>query len=123
MSGDSHFVHLAWRKDNPQLRNLGYPMLADYRKELAEELGILDPMEKVPLRATYIVDPDGMIRWLSVNALSVGRNTGEILRELQALQTGELCPANWTLGEATLERSSDPEKAVHWETTEHLALR
>jgi lipoyl-dependent peroxiredoxin subunit C len=122
VSGDSHYVHLAWRKENPALRNLGFPMLADYRKDLAEQLGILDPVEKVPLRATYLVDPEGVIRWLCVNALSVGRSTGEVLRVLKALQTGELCPANWSPGEATLERPADAEMAVHWETAEYATV-
>ncbi len=119
ISGDSHFSHLAWRKENPALRGLGFPMLADYRKDLAEELGILDPTEKVPLRAIYIVDPEQVIRWLCVNDLSVGRSTKETLRVLEALQTGELCPCNWTPGEAMLERPSQVEEAVSWETAEH----
>jgi lipoyl-dependent peroxiredoxin subunit C len=123
VSGDSHYAHLAWRKENPSLRNLGFPMLADYRKELAEELGILDPREKVPLRATYLVDPERTIRWLCVNALSVGRSTAEVLRVLEALQTGELCPGNWSPGQATLERPADSEKTVRWETSEHAVIR
>lgn len=75
------------------------------------------------MRATYLVDPEGMIRWLCVNDLSVGRSTGEILRVLEALQTRELCPANWNPGQPTLERPSDTEKALRWETSEHLAVR
>ena len=54
------------------------------------------------LRATFIVDPEGVIRWVSVNDLSVGRNVPEVLRVLDALQTDELCPCNWQKGEATL---------------------
>jgi len=101
-STDSQFVHLAWRKDHPDLKDLGYPMLADNKKDLSEALGILHPTEKVPLRATYIVDPDGIIRWVSVNDLKVGRNVKEVLRTLDALQTDELCPCNWEPGNATL---------------------
>ena len=104
VSGDSHLAHLAWRKENPALRNLEFPMLADAGKEVADELGILDPTEKVPLRATYLLDPERKIRWLCVNDLSVGRSTGEVLRVLAALQCGELCPANWRPGQATLVR-------------------
>ena len=59
--------------------------------------------EGVPLRATFIVDPQGVIRWASVNDLSVGRNVDEVLRVLDALQTGELCPCNWQAGEPTLQ--------------------
>jgi peroxiredoxin (alkyl hydroperoxide reductase subunit C) len=101
-SCDSHFVHLAWRQNHADLKTLQFPMLADYKKELCETLGILHPVDKVPLRATYIVDPDGIIRWVSVNDLSVGRNVKEVLRTLDALQTDELCPCNWEKGQKTL---------------------
>jgi peroxiredoxin (alkyl hydroperoxide reductase subunit C) len=56
----------------------------------------------VALRATFIVDPQNVIRWASVNDLSVGRNVDEVLRVLDALQTDELCPCNWKQGEPTL---------------------
>lgn len=102
VSTDSQFVHLAWRKEHPDLRELKFPMLADNKKELSEALGILHKQDKVPLRATYIVDPDGIIRWVSVNDLSVGRNVKEVVRTLDALQTDELCPCNWEKGQATL---------------------
>lgn len=102
VSADSHFVHLAWRQNHPDLKNLPFPMLADYKKELSEALGVLHPADKVPLRATFIVDPDGIIRWVSVNDLSVGRNVKEVLRTLDALQTDELCPCNWQKGQPTL---------------------
>ncbi|MFN8165130.1 MAG: peroxiredoxin [Bacteroidia bacterium] len=101
-STDSEFVHLAWRKDHKDLRDLRFPMIADTSKSLAEELGILEAEEKVAYRVTYIVDPQGVIRWVSVNDLSVGRNVSEVLRVLDALQTDELCPCNWKKGEATL---------------------
>lgn len=101
-SCDSQFVHLAWRREHPDLRDLKFPMLADNKKELTEALGILHKQDKVPLRATYIVDPDGIVRWVSVNDLSVGRNVKEVLRTLDALQTDELCPCNWEKGEKTL---------------------
>lgn len=103
VSTDSQYVHLAWRREHPDLKHLGYPMLADNKKELSEALGVLHPIEKVPLRATYIVDPDGVVRWLSVNDLNVGRNIKEVLRTLDALQTDELCPCNWERGNDTLK--------------------
>jgi lipoyl-dependent peroxiredoxin subunit C len=101
-STDSEYVHLAWRKDHSDLRDLKFPMLADTSKSLAEELGILEANEKVAYRVTYIIDPQGLVRWVAVNDLSVGRNVAEVLRVLDALQTDELCPCNWTKGEATL---------------------
>lgn len=101
-STDSHFVHLAWRNNHEDLKDLKFPMIADNKKELSEALGILHPQDKVPLRATFIVDPDGIIRWVSVNDLNVGRNVKEVLRTLDALQTDELCPCNWEKGQETL---------------------
>ena len=95
-------MHLAWRKDHPDLKALPFPMLADTKRELSEALGVLH-RDGVALRATFIVDPDHIIRHVSVNDLSVGRNVDEVLRVLDALQTDELCPCNWKRGEATLE--------------------
>ena len=102
VSTDSEFVHLAWRQQHADLKELPFPMLADIKRELAAALGILDKNEGVALRATFIVDPTGVIRWASVNDLSVGRNVDEVLRTLDALQTDELCPCNWKKGEKTL---------------------
>lgn len=102
-STDSEFVHLAWRNNHNDLRNLKFPMLADTSKSLAEELGILEANAKVAYRVTYIVDPQGVIRFVSVNDLSVGRNVKEVLRVLDALQTDELCPCNWEKGQETIK--------------------
>jgi peroxiredoxin (alkyl hydroperoxide reductase subunit C) len=102
-STDTHFVHLAWRKNHPDLGALPFPMLADTKRELSTALGVLHKTDGVPLRATFIVDPTGVIRHVSVNDLSVGRNVDEVLRVLDALQTDELCPCNWKKGEPTLE--------------------
>jgi alkyl hydroperoxide reductase subunit AhpC len=101
-STDSEFVHHAWRVHHDDLRYLPFPMLADIKRELSTELGILDKAEGVALRATFIVDPEGVIRFASVNDLSVGRNPQEVLRVLDALQTDELCPCNWQKGQSTL---------------------
>jgi alkyl hydroperoxide reductase subunit AhpC len=102
-STDSEFVHLAWRKDHKDLRDLPFPMLADTAKRLSSALGILDAEEGVAKRATFLVDPDGIIRFAYVTDGSVGRNPQEVLRVLDALQTDELCPCNWTQGEQTLK--------------------
>ncbi len=102
-STDSEFVHHAWRTHHEDLKTLPFPMLADIKRELSEALGILDKNEGVCLRATFVVDPEGIIRFASVNDLSVGRNPQEVLRVLDALQTDELCPCNWKKGEDTLK--------------------
>jgi len=101
-STDTEFVHLGWRTHHDGLNKINHPMLADTSKTLARELGILTDGEEVAYRATYIVDPNGIIRWVSVNDLSVGRNVKEVVRILDALQTDELCPCNWEKGQATL---------------------
>lgn len=103
LSTDSEYVHLAWRTHHEDLKDLPFPMLSDIKRELSEGLGILHEDAGVCLRATYIVDPEGVIRHVSVNDLSVGRNPAEILRILDALQTDELCPCNWQKGEDTLQ--------------------
>jgi len=102
LSADSHFTHLAWRDNHADLKDLQFPMIADYNKTLTHTLGIASKDNGAPLRATYIVDPEGIIRWVSVNDLSVGRNVKEVVRTLDALQTDELCPCNWEKGQKTL---------------------
>jgi len=101
-STDSEFVHHAWRTHHEDLKNLPFPMLADIKRDLTEQLGILDHNAGVAQRATYIVDPEGVIRFAYVTDLSVGRNPQEVLRVLDALQTDELCPCNWQKGQETL---------------------
>lgn len=103
VSTDSEFVHLAWRSQKDELKDLPFPMLADIKRELSQGLGILDPNEGVSQRATYVVDPEGIVRFVMVTDLSVGRNVKEVIRVLDALQTGELCPCNWEKGKPTLE--------------------
>ncbi|MFM9841393.1 MAG: peroxiredoxin [Dongiaceae bacterium] len=103
VSTDSEFVHLAWRQNHADLKTLPFAMLADIKRELSTALGILDKNEGVALRATFIVDPQGIIRFVSVNDLSVGRNPQEVLRVLDALQTDELCPCNWQKGDEVLK--------------------
>jgi alkyl hydroperoxide reductase subunit AhpC len=103
VSTDSEFVHLAWRRDKSELNDLPFPMLSDVKRELAASLGILDEDEGVAQRATFIVDPDDVVRFIYVTDLDVGRNPEEVLRVLDALQTGELCPCNWQQGQETLK--------------------
>src|SRR5258707_12087876 len=103
VSIDSEFVHLAWRQNHADLKDLPFPMLADIKRELGTAMGVLDKNAGVALRATFIVDPEGVIRFVSVNDMSVGRNPQEVLRGLDALQTDELCPCNWQNGDDVLK--------------------
>jgi peroxiredoxin (alkyl hydroperoxide reductase subunit C) len=77
-------------------------MLSDLKRELSAQLGILDAKAGVSQRATFIVDPENVIRFVYVTDLSVGRNPQEVLRVLDALQTDELCPCNWQKGQETI---------------------
>mgnify|MGYP001555009770 CR=1 FL=1 len=101
-STDNEFVHVAWRQNHKDLNNLPFPMLSDIKRELSSALGILDETEGVAQRATFIIDPDGVIRFVYVTDLSVGRNPKEVLRILDGLQTDELCPCNWEKGQDTI---------------------
>ena len=101
-STDSDFVHFNWMKSHDDLKNVTFPWLSDIKKELSGALGILDEEEGVAKRATFIVDPDNIIRFAMVTDMNVGRNPDEVLRVLDALQTDELCPCNWHQGEDTL---------------------
>lgn len=103
VSIDSEYVHHAWRSTKDELKNLPFPMLSDIKRELVTELGVLDAEAGVAQRATYIVDPEGIIRFAYVTDLNVGRNPEEVLRVLDALQTDELCPCNWKKGDDTLK--------------------
>ena len=101
-STDTAHVHFAWRRSDEQLANADFPWIADNGAQLASALGILDKNEHVAYRATFIVDPDNIIQHVTVNGLNVGRNPAETLRVLDALQTDELCPCNWSAGEEVL---------------------
>lgn len=103
ISTDSEFVHLAWRSQKDELKNLPFPMYSDITRDLSQQLGILDINAGVAQRATYIIDPQGVIRFVYITDLNVGRNPAEVLRVLDALQTDELCPCNWKKGEEVIK--------------------
>ena len=100
-SVDSKWSHKAW-VERGDLGDLKYPLLSDLRKDTARKYGILDEREGVALRGLFIIDDKGVLQYLSVNNMSVGRSVDETLRVLEALQSGELCPVNWKPGQKTL---------------------
>ncbi|MCP9826659.1 peroxiredoxin [Synechococcus sp. EJ6-Ellesmere] len=110
VSVDSQFSHLAWvQTDRKQggLGDIAYPLVADLKKEIASAYNVLDEDAGVALRGLFIIDPDGVIQHATINNLAVGRNVEETLRVLQAFQhvkanPDEVCPANWTPGEKTM---------------------
>jgi len=101
-STDTHYMHLGWRRATPELQDLKFPMLADADGALSGKLGILDRKEGITYRATFIIDPTGVVRWISVYDMHIGRSTDEVLRVIDALQLEEHCPCNWQSGEPTL---------------------
>jgi peroxiredoxin (alkyl hydroperoxide reductase subunit C) len=103
VSVDSEFVHLAWRQNHADLKHLPFAMLSDIKRELSTALGVLDTDAGVSKRATFVVDPDNIIRFVYVTDMNVGRNPQEVLRVLDALQTDELCPCNWQKGEDVIK--------------------
>jgi lipoyl-dependent peroxiredoxin subunit C len=100
-STDNEFSHLAWRKDHADLAKIKHPLLF-VTPQMAMNFGLLHPQAGAALRATFIIDPEGVIRFATANDLSVGRNVDEVLRVLDGLQTDELCACNWKKGEETL---------------------
>ncbi|MGO4612763.1 peroxiredoxin [Nocardia sp. 2YAB30] len=100
-SVDNEFVHFQWRAQHEDLKTLPFPLLSDLKRELATATGVLNA-DGVADRATFIVDPDNEIQFVSVTAGSVGRNVDEVLRVLDALQSDELCACNWKKGDPTI---------------------
>ncbi|UAK30036.1 peroxiredoxin [Nocardia asteroides] len=100
-SVDNEFVHFQWRAQHEDLKTLPFPILSDLKRELATATGVLNA-DGVADRATFIVDPNNEIQFVSVTAGSVGRNVDEVLRVLDALQSDELCACNWKKGDPTI---------------------
>ncbi len=109
-STDNEFCKLAWRREHSDLSKLDQWSFADTNGSLIDGLGIRDVQAGVALRATFIVDPDGVIQHVSVNGLNVGRNPKETLRILDALQSDELCPCNRPVGGETIDVAGEATK-------------
>lgn len=100
-STDSVHSHKAWLKE---LGELNYPLFSDMNRTMSRDYGVLTD-EGIALRGTFIIDPDGVLRYALYHDLGVGRNVDETLRVLKALQTGELCPLGWDEGGDTLGKA------------------
>jgi peroxiredoxin (alkyl hydroperoxide reductase subunit C) len=108
VSTDTHFVHKAWWDASETIRKIKFPMIADPTGGLSRALGTYIEEAGLALRATFIIDPQGVIQVAEYSSLSIGRNAEEILRKVQAAQfvaehSDEVCPANWKPGGATLK--------------------
>lgn len=102
VSVDSVYSHEAWLKE---LGDLAYPLLSDITKEVSRKYDVLLDDKGIALRGTFIIDPEGKLRYQLVHDLGVGRSVEEVIRVLRALQTGELCPAEWKPGKKTLGKA------------------
>ncbi|MGC9328901.1 MAG: redoxin domain-containing protein, partial [Candidatus Hinthialibacter sp.] len=89
--------------NHPDLKKLKIPLIADYTKDIARKYGILKDDEGMAYRGTFLIDPEGIVRFIYITDLPVGRNVDEVLRVLDALQTGELTPCQWKKGEEVLK--------------------
>jgi len=113
VSVDSQFTHLAWVNTPKEQGGLGairVPLVADLKKQLARDFGVLNEAAGVALRGVFVIDPEGVVQSATVNNLSVGRNVGEVLRTLKAFRfvrshAGEVCPAGWDEGADAMHAS------------------
>lgn len=104
-STDSEYSHKAWFEKDERLRGIPYPVLADTSHRVSRAYGVLKEDKGIAYRGTFIIDPEGTVRYMVISDLSVGRSVKETLRALQALQSGELCPVEWTPGQKTLGKA------------------
>lgn len=113
VSTDTVFVHKAWHDNSPAIKKITFPMLADTTGELCRAFGTYIPHDGLSLRGTFIIDPDGVLKAIEMNDNSIGRNSDELIRKLQAAQYvrehggAEVCPAKWKPGEKTLKPGLD----------------
>lgn len=112
VSTDSEYVHKAWHDASETIKKIKYPMLADHSGKISREYGVYVEEEGVALRGTFIIDPDGVLKACEVNDNSIGRNSAEIIRKLQAAKfvrdhKGQVCPMNWNPGDKTLKPGLD----------------
>ena len=98
---DSVHAHMRWIKDD--LGELKYPLIGDVTKRVSRDYGVLIEDAGIATRGTFIIDPEGTIQYTGIHNLNVGRDTGEILRVLNGLKSGELCAAGWKPGDDHLK--------------------
>lgn len=112
VSTDSHFVHKAWHDTSDSIKKIQYPMLADPTGVLSRAFGVYIEAEGMAYRGTFVTNPEGQIKIAEIHDNGIGRNADELVRKIEAAQfvathDGEVCPAKWKKGEATLKPSID----------------
>ena len=112
VSTDTHFTHKAWHDSSEEIKKIEYPMVGDPTWTLAKNFEVLIEEDGLADRGTFVIDPNGTIQIVEINAGGIGRDASELLRKLKAAQyvyahPGEVCPAKWKEGDATLAPSID----------------
>lgn len=112
VSTDTHFSHKAWHDTSPAIGKISYYMVGDQSGTITNNFDVMRPGVGLADRATFLVDPDGIIQFMEITSEGVGRNATELLRKTKAAQyvrnnPGEVCPAKWEEGESTLAPSLD----------------
>ena len=112
VSTDTQFTHKAWHDTSDTIKKVQYPLVADPTGVLSRNFGVMIEEEGLALRGTFVIDPQGVIKVMEVHDLGIGRDAKELLRKVQAAQyvathSGEVCPASWKPGAATLKPSLD----------------
>jgi NADH-dependent peroxiredoxin subunit C len=112
VSTDTHFTHKAWHDTSETIKRVEYPMLADPTGKLSRALGVYIEEEGLAYRGTFVFDPEGKLKVCEIHDNGIGRNAEELVRKIQAAQfvaehSGEVCPAKWKPGQATLKPGLD----------------
>ncbi|TBW37397.1 peroxiredoxin [Siculibacillus lacustris] len=112
VSTDTHFTHKAWHDASDTIKKIQYPMVGDPTHIISNNFDVLIEEAGLALRGTFVINPEGVIKVAEIHDLGIGRDASELLRKVQAAQyvashPGEVCPAKWTPGEATLSPSLD----------------
>ena len=112
VSTDTHFTHKAWHDASDTIKKIQYPMIGDPTGTITRNFGVMIEEEGLALRGTFVINPEGVIKVCEIHDLGIGRDAKELKRKIQAAQyvashPGEVCPAKWTPGEATLAPSLD----------------
>jgi NADH-dependent peroxiredoxin subunit C len=112
VSTDTHFCHKAWHDTSPAIGKINYYMLGDQTGTITNNFGVMRPGVGLADRATFLIDPQGVIQAMEITAEGIGRDADDLMRKVKAAQyvashPGEVCPAKWKEGEATLAPSLD----------------
>jgi len=112
VSTDTHFTHKAWHDASETIKKIHYPMIGDPTGAITRAFDVMIEEEGLALRGTFVVNPEGVIKVAEIHDLGIGRDAAELLRKVKAAQyvashPGEVCPAKWKEGEATLKPSLD----------------